>query len=184
MFGMRKECSEKILLEKLKEALQKESSADGETLDSVLQWWRKTCGIILSGSCEINPNHPDAGEAVPVTAIGEDQKMPVTLIKRSEEVEKQLGIRNLRLSLRRKGWYSGRVSFLITGEAELEPREKDNLIFVMVYNRAGELMGYGQTALRCKYEGELVAFDFFVHLPEDEYISAVEVRIAPRSSLL
>lgn len=181
---MRKECSEKILLEKLKEALQRESTMDSETLDSVLQWWRTTCGITLFGSREAGLDNLEADEAVPVAAIAEDQKLPASLIKRSKEVEKQLGIRSLRLSLRRDGWYSGRVSFLVTGEAEVEPREKDNLIFVMAYNRDGELMGYGHAVLRCKYEGEVVTFDCYVHLPEDEYISAVEVRIAPRSSLL
>ena len=181
---MRKVCSEKILLEKLKEALQKESSADSEALDSVLQWWRTTCEITLSGSSEAGLGNLEAGEAVPVAAIAEDQKLPSSLIRRSKDVEKQLGIRSLRLSLRRDGWYCGRVSFLVTGEAEMEPREKDSLIFVMAYNQEGEMMGYGHAVLGCKYEGELVAFDCYVHLPEDEYISAVEVRIAPRTSLL
>lgn len=178
---MRNECSEKILLEKLKEALQKESSVDGETLDSVLQWWMKTCGILLTeSSVELEEEY----ESISIAEIEENEKLPSRFIRRFEELEKQHGIRSLRLSLRHNGYFGKRVSILVTGEAEAELREKDNLIFVMVYNHNQEMIGYGEDVLRCKYEGEVVTFDFSIHLPDDEFISKVEVRIAPRSSLL
>lgn len=177
---MRYPCSEKYLIQRLKAMFQSESGNEAERFDEALLWWKRTCGITLSGSEE-----QVAVEPVFIGNLKEHEKLPKQLLRRLPENEAEMRIESLQCAIRLDYRDSDDTHVLlkVTGLFVGKPRREGITLFIMLYNGNNELIGYDECGYTIDYEGEENTFDERIVVPNDEWISAVEIRFAPETQL-
>jgi len=176
---MRYPCSEKELLDALKEKLEKESGVPARYFDHCIWHWKQECHVKLSGSRKQVSISP-----VKLSDFEKNEKLPKDIFRRFPENEQVMRVELEKCSARVDYILNEYVSLKVTGSFTGKKREESVTLIVMVYNGDDELAGYEEAGFDILYDGEENIFDVSVGLPADEWISAIEVRFTRESPLI
>lgn len=117
-------------------------------------------------------------KAVPVSQLGEDEKLPKSIIFRNITEEHDNGITDFKCALYRSYVYGRYTDIKITGEYSGK-MSRYTLMMFLIYNGNGELIEASfDEEIDEDFRG-IKTFSATVQVPNDEYISKVAVRFVP-----
>lgn len=169
---MRYPCSEEKLMKVLEDKLVQKSGGNPEQIEEILEWWKKACRVDFAGSLESEKlGYVNAAD------YKNGDKLPVSIFRRFPDTEDEYNITDVRCKAKIDiQTFDEIVGIKVTGEITGLEYANDLMMFVMVYNAYNELINYDEMQFSIDYDGEKIPFDVSVWVPQDEVVSAVEIR--------
>lgn len=169
---MRYPCSEEKLMKVLEDKLVQKSGGNQEKIEEILGWWKKACHVDFEGSLEAEElGYVSAAECK------NGDKLPASIFRRFPDAEDEYNITDVRCKAKIDiETFTEYVGINVTGEITGYEYANDLMMFVMVYNAYNELINYDEMKFSIDYDGEKIPFVESVWVPQDEIVSAIEIR--------
>lgn len=169
---MRYPCSEEKLMKLLEDKLVQKSGGEPQQIEAILEGWKKACRVDFAGSLEAE----ELGY-VNVADCKNGDNLPVSIFRRFPDVEDEYNITDVRCKAKIDILkFDKDVGIKVTGEITGLEYPNELMMFVMVYNAYNELINYNEMKFSIDYDGEKIPFVVSVWVPQDEVVSAVEIR--------